>query len=171
MVIERKLTDHTADSIKRRESGIKGLADRYNKACGEMAVLLRQRKAPRNAVAAEPIPMNELFSLDVDDAIWQDIGLDETADVDDPPLWLCDEKIRKGIQGVLLRDRCDEEFRYLRRERRALREWFAEEWQIVNDSLDLTSDVSEFVYLYTSILLSNSATQICFTNFINGETV
>jgi hypothetical protein len=60
--------------------------------------------------------MNELFSLDVDDGIWQDIGLDETADTDVPPLWLSDKKVRKGIQGVLLRDRCDEEFCYLRHE-------------------------------------------------------
>lgn len=142
LLAERKLTAHTADSVNRRDAGIKGLADRYNKACAEMAQMMRKRHVPRNAVCPEPIPMDKLFSLDVDDAIWQDIGLDESADMNDPPLWLCDEKVRKGIQGVLLRDRCDEEFSRLRSERRNLREWFAEEWQIVNDSLELTSDLS-----------------------------
>jgi hypothetical protein len=113
--------------------------------------------------------MSKLFSLDVDDAIWQDIGLDESGDVDEPPLWLCDEMVRKGIQGVLLRDRCDEEFYFLRRERRALHEWFAEEWLIVNESVELTSQLGELI-LYVSFH-SLSAGQIWYTNYSNGETV
>jgi hypothetical protein len=161
LCLERKLIDHTGNSVKRRESGIKGLADCYNKACVEMAQLVRQRKAPQNAVAPEPIPMNNLFNLDVDDGIWQDIGLDESGDMDAPPLWLCDEKVRKGIQGVLLRDRCDEEFRFLRRERRALREWYAEEWLIVNESIELMSDLSKPVQLHVI-----SLTYMCNTDLV-----
>jgi hypothetical protein len=122
LCIEQKLTGHAADFIKPREPSIKVLAECYNKACGEMAKLVRQQKAPPNAVAPEPIPMDELFSLDVDDAIWQDIGLDESTDIDKPPLWLSDEKVRKGIQGVLLRNQCDEELCCLRHKQRALRE-------------------------------------------------
>ncbi|KAF9060014.1 hypothetical protein BDP27DRAFT_1237586, partial [Rhodocollybia butyracea] len=145
-IIEHKLADHTADSIKHYEAGIKHILDQYNKACGEMAGLIKQCKAPQNLVAPEPISTKMLFDLNVDDAIWQDIRLDEVGDVDNPPLWLCDNKVKKGIQGVLLRDWCDEELWQLKIERRNLsREWFCEEWQIVNDSLDLTSHCGKFI--------------------------
>ena len=53
--------------------------------------------------------MDKLFSLDVDDDIWQDIGLTETDDSTDPPLWLSDENVRMGIRAMLEMDRCQEE--------------------------------------------------------------
>ena len=55
------------------------------------------------------IDMEHLFSLDVDDDIWQDIGLTETDNSGDPPLWLCDENVRDGIRAMLEQDRCLEE--------------------------------------------------------------
>lgn len=96
-----------------------------------MRTLIRTGKAPHYAVAPEQIPMGRLFGLDVDDAIWQDIGLDGDGDTLNPPLWLCDDKVRNGIKGVLLRDRCDEDLRRLANELVIQREWFAEEWEIL----------------------------------------
>ena len=55
------------------------------------------------------IHMDKLFSLDVDDDIWQDIGLTETDESTDPPLWLCNEDVRTGIKVMLELDRCLEE--------------------------------------------------------------
>ncbi|KAF9052548.1 hypothetical protein BDP27DRAFT_1242690, partial [Rhodocollybia butyracea] len=116
----------------------------YNKACREMAALIKQRKAPQNSVAPEPIPTKRLFDVDVDDAIWQDIRLDNSGDVDNPPLWLCDDKVKKGIQGVLLQDWCNKELWRLKIKQRNLCKWFHEEWQTVKDNLELTTHWGEF---------------------------
>lgn len=100
--------------------------------------LIEGKRAPANAMAPRPIVMKELFSLDVDDSIWDDIGLSDDDDTADLPLWLCDEHVRTGIRGILLRDRCDEEFLRLRYEEVALEDWFREEWSVVVRSMEDT---------------------------------
>jgi hypothetical protein len=142
--IERKIADHTAGSVKRRDPGIQQLARRYNTACVDLAKLVQACQAPSNAVAPEVIPMDRLFDLDVDDSIWQDVGLDETNDAAEPPLWLCNEKVRSGIRAVVVRDRCDEEIRRVLLEQRALHEWFEEEWKVVVDSIHEISSPGEY---------------------------
>lgn len=122
--------------MKRREPGISKLAKEYNSMCEKMCVLIGRRWAPRNAVAPEPIPLKELFRLDVDDAIWQDVGLDDTTDTGAPPEWLCNDKVRKGIKAILERDRCDEELQRLRRESRSLFEWMEEEWSVLQRAIE-----------------------------------
>lgn len=82
--------------------------------------------------------MEKLFSLDVDDDIWQDIGLTETDGSTDPPLWLCNEQVRAGIKAMLEMDRCLEEEPRLQLEHQSLQEWFAEEWAIVKRAIDAT---------------------------------
>ncbi|KAF9064717.1 hypothetical protein BDP27DRAFT_1173193, partial [Rhodocollybia butyracea] len=79
----------------------------------------------------EVIPMDHLFDLDVDDSIWQDVGLDETNDAAELPLWLCNERVRSGIWAVVVRDGCNEEIQRVLLEQRALHEWFEEEWKVV----------------------------------------
>ncbi|KAJ3817212.1 hypothetical protein F5880DRAFT_1618497 [Lentinula raphanica] len=95
---------------------------------------------PHNVTSPKLIPMKDLFNLDVDDNIWQDVGLDETSDGQNPPLWLCDENVRRGIRSILLRDRCDEEFLRLKHEMQSLQQWMWEEWQVVTDSIDVVMD-------------------------------
>ncbi|KAJ3759292.1 hypothetical protein EV360DRAFT_82236 [Lentinula raphanica] len=136
---DRKVRTHTEDAVKRRDPGIQGLARQYNALCNKMKDLVDLKRAPRNAVAPQPIPLKELFSLDVDDAIWQDVGLDDTGDLENPPAWLSDEDVRSGIKGILLRDRCDEELIRLEDEYSALRFWISEEWQVVNDCIEVSS--------------------------------
>lgn len=113
-----------------------------------MRTLIRTGKAPHYAVAPEQIPMGRLFGLDVDDAIWQDIGLDGDGDTLNPPLWLCDDKVRNGIKGVLLRDRCDEDLRRLANELVIQREWFAEEWEILMNCIGVVEDEGVTLFLY-----------------------
>ncbi|KAJ3990611.1 hypothetical protein F5050DRAFT_1582623 [Lentinula boryana] len=105
-------------------------------------------RAPANAIAPRPIPTKELFSLDVDDSIWDDIGLDESEQTTDLPLWLVDEGVRMGIQGILLRDRCDEELQRLRYELKSLAEWHSEEWTIVNMAIAAIQGMSTICLLY-----------------------
>ena len=95
-----------------------------------MQELIAKRKAPQGATVPEKVEMARLFSLDVDDAIWQDIGLADEGLVD-PPLWMCNDDIRRGIKALLEFDRCLEEEARLVHERQALQVWFAEEWEII----------------------------------------
>ncbi|KAJ3720488.1 hypothetical protein C8R42DRAFT_696783 [Lentinula raphanica] len=136
---DRKVRTHTEDAVKRRDPGIQSLARQYNNLCKKMKELVDLRRAPQNALVPQQIPMKELFNLDVDDVIWQDVGLDDTADHENPPAWLTDEDVRSGIKGILLRDRCDEEMKRLEYECFALRSWFHEEWSVVNDCIEATT--------------------------------
>ncbi|THU86667.1 hypothetical protein K435DRAFT_683215 [Dendrothele bispora CBS 962.96] len=117
---EQRLDNHTREAIQRREPGIANLATKYNKLCDEMAELIRRRKAPRSAVVPKKIERTTLFDLDVDEEIWQDVSLRD--DDEDPPLWLCNENVRKGIRAMLELERCDEEMTRLRMQRRALQD-------------------------------------------------
>ncbi|KAJ7754282.1 hypothetical protein B0H14DRAFT_2405032, partial [Mycena olivaceomarginata] len=128
---DSKLHAHTASAVKRREPTITKLANEYNKLCNEVSKLIREGKAPRGSITPLPIPAKGLWKLDVDDVIFQDVGLDDGDDTsDEPPLWLCDEQVRAGIKALLELDRCEEEDARLRRENEALRVWFAEEWKV-----------------------------------------
>ncbi|KAF7360907.1 hypothetical protein MSAN_01120600 [Mycena sanguinolenta] len=147
LVNAAKLHAHTESAVKRREPTISKLATEYNKLCKQIDTLIRAKKAPRKAIAPLPIPREGLWQLDVDDAIFQDVGLDDHDDDyhDHPPLWLCDEKVRTGIKAMLDLDRCDEEDARLRRETLALRAWFAEEWQISTVAIEVAaSGVDEY---------------------------
>ncbi|THV02922.1 hypothetical protein K435DRAFT_817478 [Dendrothele bispora CBS 962.96] len=133
---EQRLDDHTRDAIQRREPGITNLASKYNKLCDDMTDLIRRHQAPNFAIAPKKIDRQSLFDLDVDEEIWQDVGLDE--DIDNPPLWLCNEEVRRGIRAVLELDRCDEETSRLQAQRKALQEWFMDEWYTLEAALEQT---------------------------------
>ncbi|KAJ3792714.1 hypothetical protein GGU11DRAFT_818955 [Lentinula aff. detonsa] len=152
LVSSPKIVTHTEDSIKRRDPGIQRLARSYNELHKKMVDLVRTKRAPRNAVIPSEIDMKHLFKLDVDDNIWQDIGLDEMTDLEELPLWLCDKGVRKGIQAKLELDRCNEELRRLTHERKTLREWMAEEWDVLCTTikdLDGGSDNEDLLYQLT----------------------
>ncbi|KAF8157559.1 hypothetical protein K438DRAFT_2026150 [Mycena galopus ATCC 62051] len=108
---DAKLHAHTESAVKRREPTITKIASEYNKLCGDIAKLIRARKAPIGARVPLIIPPGGLWQLDVDDAIFEDVGLDDDDDHynDEPPLWLCDEKVRAGIKALLELDRAEEE--------------------------------------------------------------
>ncbi|KAK7459491.1 hypothetical protein VKT23_009474 [Stygiomarasmius scandens] len=138
---DQRLKDHTSDSVKRREPGIQQLAFKYNKLVKEMRDLITVKKAPRNAIAPECIDTKNLFDLDVDDVIWQDIGLTDDDDSHGlPPPWLADENTRKGIQAMLEVDRCDEEDERLAVEMKSLQEWFIEEWEVLMKTMEKIED-------------------------------
>lgn len=133
---EQKLYSHTEAAVKRREKGIQNLAQEYNKQCVKVAQLIRDKSAPRGALAPHPIPDGRLWKLDVDDDIWEDVGLDDDeTEQTTPPPWLCDDGVRAGIKALLQIDRCKEEDARLQKERAAMQVWFAEEWTLVNRSL------------------------------------
>ena len=73
--VKQRINEHTQDSVQRRDPGISELACRYNRLCNDMEMLIRQRKAPRNSVALLKIEMERLFTLDVENDIWLDVGI------------------------------------------------------------------------------------------------
>ena len=143
---EWKLRSHTETQIKRREPAITQLTKSYNDLCGQMENLVKAKKAPGNAVVAERIPRDGLFKLDVDDSIWQDIGLEETTGA--LPAWLSDVNVRDGIKSMLELDRCKEEEVRLKRERCALQEWFLEEWSCVQLALITAQSCEDLNLVY-----------------------
>ena len=122
---------HIEDAVKRRDPGIQGIVRQYNNLCKEMSRLIANRKAPRNAVAPTPIDMKGIWALDVNDDIWQDVGLDDAYEESEPPMWLSNEAVRDGIKAMLELDRCDEEAPRIFHECRALQYWLSEEWEAV----------------------------------------
>jgi hypothetical protein len=134
---DQKVHDHTRASVQKRDPSIQQLARDYNKLCDKMQKLISEGKAPPGAIVPEKVIMTGLFALDVDDAIWQDIGLADEESAD-PPLWLCNDAVRSGIKARLELDRCLEEEARLVHERRALQVWFSEEWKIVTDGCQAT---------------------------------
>ncbi|KIN95936.1 hypothetical protein M404DRAFT_164592, partial [Pisolithus tinctorius Marx 270] len=83
---------------------------------------------PQGAIAPILIQRDGLFKLDVDDDIWQDIGLEDDF-VGFPLVWLADERVHLGIRSLLELKRCEEEERRLLYERKTLMEWHSEEWR------------------------------------------
>ena len=128
--------------MKRREPAILKLSQTYNSLCKQMAQLIEEHRAPQSAVAPEPIKSDGLFKLDVDDDIWQDIGLEDDISVGgesshSPPVprWLGDESVRSGIKAQLTVDRCKEELDRLSLERCILQQWMQEEWRNLENAV------------------------------------
>lgn len=127
---ELKSQAHVQGSLNRRAPTIQKLAKTYNDLCRSISHMISRGQAPAGAVAPEPIPDGGLWKLDVDDAIWQDVGLDDEP-AGDPPNWLADEDTRAGIRSVLEYDRCCEEEARLIRERLSMQDWMEEEWAVI----------------------------------------
>ncbi|KAH7903116.1 hypothetical protein BJ138DRAFT_1138790 [Hygrophoropsis aurantiaca] len=137
-VNEYKMHGHVQASIKRRKPTILKLVTTYNSLCTQLRSLIRHGKAPRGVVPPAPMSRKGLFLLDVDDEIWQDIGLDD--DMVDPPLWLANEDVRAGIRLLLEVDRCEEEEARLCRERCVLQEWMISEWEAIERAKLVSGD-------------------------------
>ncbi|KAJ7474951.1 hypothetical protein FB451DRAFT_1034933 [Mycena latifolia] len=141
---ENQRNEHAGQAIKRREPNIAKLANSYNKICEEIAALIKAKQAPAGAVAPLPVPSKGLYQLDVDDVIWQDLGLDDQEGT--PPRWLSDDNIRSGIRALLQKDRCEEEAPRLKRERKHLQIWFATEWQAVEQAISLSEGAIKYQF-------------------------
>jgi len=85
------------------------------------------------AVSPQKIDSKNLFSLEVEDRIWQDVGLKD--DTDGVPCWLGDEAVREGISAMLDLDRAQEELAWVTMEHTNIQDWFRQEWQAVKAAL------------------------------------
>ncbi|KAF8187991.1 hypothetical protein K438DRAFT_1972679 [Mycena galopus ATCC 62051] len=126
-----KLRTHTQSAVKRRQPKITNLVRESNNLCGAIQKEINKRTTPRGAIAPQPIDAKKVFELDVDDSIWQDVGLEDDDDRGEPPLWLSSDSVRSGIRVVLQLDRADKEDAMLAKETRSMRAWFIEEWDVL----------------------------------------
>lgn len=81
--------------------------------------------------------MTKLFRLDVDEEIWQDLGLEDQDHTSLAP-WQVDADVRAGIRYMLERDRCVEEEERLAHERANMQEWLVDEWDAAEGALATT---------------------------------
>ncbi|KAF4586576.1 hypothetical protein EYR40_010588 [Pleurotus pulmonarius] len=120
----------------------------------------KAHRQTEDAVKCREPTIDNLYSLDVDDDIWQDIGLQNDNDTSaEPPDWLSKDSVRNGIKGILLKDWCDEEDTRLVHERCALQEWFSEKWEINEKCLKQTVD--DKVMHYQFIRRRDELIQLC----------
>ncbi|KAG1860952.1 hypothetical protein F4604DRAFT_1882527 [Suillus subluteus] len=127
------------------EPGILKLITTYNGLCSQLQSLIQRRQAPPSAVPPHIIPRDGVFQLNIDDDIWQDVGLDD--DTLNPPAWLSDDTVRNGIRLQLEVDQCNEEEARLMQERAIIQEWMLAEWDIADPvmSFHLRSRADELV--------------------------
>jgi hypothetical protein len=138
-----KLEKHAQTQLKRKEPGIQATAKKYNQLCLDLKKIIDNHGAPRGAISPLPIALDGLFKLDIDDDIWQDIGLtSETDDMTEIPAWLGNIGVRDGIKALLEHDRCVEEMKRVKHERVCMQEWFKEEWEVVEEAIVITEDVN-----------------------------
>ena len=125
--IDHNTLEHTSKVIKRRYRSVKGLVTEYNNRQERMKKLRGRRGVPQNAIIPPSINMKGLFDLDVDNDIWQDIGLADDEFNGNVPPWLGDETVRNGIRLVQEITNCRDELDLCMREKRSLQHWFDEE--------------------------------------------
>lgn len=133
---------HTESAAKRREPGIVKLATTYNDICRQIQKLIASGRAPAGALTPQIIARDGLFKLDVDDDVWQDVGLEDDDYRSTPPRWLSDDKVRRGIAALLEHDRSQEEEHRLGKEKCAMQEWFSEEWRSVEIAKDAACELA-----------------------------
>lgn len=115
------------------------LIKRYNKLCDELHELIRLRKAPKHAARPAYIDQSTAFSLDVDNGIWNNRGLDGD-DLSEPPLWLVNDGVCADINALLMLRRCDEEECYLIREFCFMQNWYNREWAQLNVCIERSGE-------------------------------
>ncbi|KAJ7675159.1 hypothetical protein B0H17DRAFT_1207891 [Mycena rosella] len=132
---EQKLLAHTNSAVKQQEPQISHLKNNYNKLCDAIVIEIQERCAPLGAVAPECIDTKALYMLDIDDAIWQDVWLQDEGQKE-PLLWLSSDTMCSGIRAMLEVNCAQEEDGFLARACESLRIWFVEEWMIVNAAME-----------------------------------
>ncbi|KAJ7784892.1 hypothetical protein DFH07DRAFT_763508 [Mycena maculata] len=143
---KNKLCIHTDQALQRREPKIVRTNREYNDLVTKITKEIRQGRAPRGSIAPDRILGKALFQLDVDDVIWQDIGLTEQEDTT-IPLWLSSDTVCSGIKAMLEVDRVDEEDVFLAKEHAAMKLWFTEEWTIINATMrDADTEAEQYQF-------------------------
>ena len=92
--------------------------------------------------------MKGLFSLDVNNDIWEDIGLIDDEFNGDVPPWLGNETVQNGIRLMQDITNCQAELEICSRERRSLHHWFDEESATVMTVFQSCAGMTIFLFSF-----------------------
>lgn len=132
---DHKAHAQTIQALKKRGPGLKSLAQRYNCLVLKMEELKDAQPQFRREVLPCQIDLGALFSLEVDDDLMQDVGLD-FGESQEPPGWLADDSVRSGIKAMQLHDRALEEKARLAEEVSYMVSWLEEELATVSNCIE-----------------------------------
>ncbi|KAF9230012.1 hypothetical protein BU15DRAFT_69562, partial [Melanogaster broomeanus] len=97
---EQRFHNHISNALNHCEPAILSLVSQYNSLCDNMKTYIKDGNAPRHAAQPVKISQQGLFSLDIDDEIWQDVDLGDDDDQGPQPPWLVDEEVKEGIKHM-----------------------------------------------------------------------
>ncbi|KAG1864094.1 hypothetical protein C8R48DRAFT_570903, partial [Suillus tomentosus] len=117
------------------------------------------KPSPSDLTLEHVLNSDGIFQLNVDDNIWQDIGLDDATI--NPPAWLSDEAVRNSIRLQLEVDRCFEEEARLMREQSVMQEWMFTEQEGIQDAL--SNAVEDVVLTFHLTSCKDELANICVT--------
>lgn len=132
------MESHALQQTKKRSAAVHRLRTQYNHGCEELVRIIASRVGiPANARAPVPIPIQGFWELEVDDAIWNDIGLDpfNPNETTTSPDWLCNEDVRSGIRAMLDISRCEEEQKRLIKETYAAQDTWFEDYTAIHKAI------------------------------------
>ncbi|KIJ25089.1 hypothetical protein M422DRAFT_273977 [Sphaerobolus stellatus SS14] len=150
-VMQEKDHAQTKALLKRGTKSISSLVAKYNRLVELMRDLKRRFKAPARARMPALMKVQKLFSLDVNDDIWNEDGLGDD-DTSAPPGWLANQDIRNGISALLEQDRCEEELERLKAEETNSMIWLRHEVMCVQTALLRSQDDPTIFYQLESRL-------------------
>ncbi|KAL1740411.1 hypothetical protein HDZ31DRAFT_23559, partial [Schizophyllum fasciatum] len=130
---EKKLRKHITTAAERREGTVKSIVSKYNKACRDLATMIKREIARKGRCAIRPLtelPTAGIWDLGIDNACWDNLRFDGDA-TDRAPAWMSDHNTRQAIRARLLLDRCAEEDARLAHERANVLDWMEGEWLTV----------------------------------------
>ncbi|KAG7085823.1 hypothetical protein E1B28_003361 [Marasmius oreades] len=122
--IGTKLHQVTCNSISKRKPALLNGIHKFNGYC---ATLKNLHKSHYSIPIPKELPTDLNALRDPETShLWEDVWI-EQSDVQSGPLWLADEKVRRGIRAMLHRKCCQEERVRLQREGDNMCRWFREE--------------------------------------------
>lgn len=107
--LDHNLEEHIRLAVNRKDLSIWQNVKNYNDLCKEIVNLIKHDVSLRNKAPPVPINPDTLYSVQMDEDIWQDCGLDDK-ESGEVPTWLADEGVREGIRLMLVLDRCNKEW-------------------------------------------------------------
>jgi hypothetical protein len=124
---------HVETQLRKQQPNIMNLVQRFNTGAAEINSLIDRKMAPPTARKLPLIDRTSIFTLDVDDPIWDDSYFDDSGL--EVPQWMGNDDMRAGIRLQLESARCAEELDRLVVECGNLQQWCRQEWFAVQTAL------------------------------------
>ena len=127
--VDQSLCSQIEKAVKKRSTGIDSTLRKYNEKLRSLASLRGKGGIPLDKWLPPELKKDGLYSLDVDQDIWQDYDL---SDFEELPKWIIDPTVKDGIPLTQsIRSCCSEKKRCIA-EQRNLCQWIHNEIRVTN---------------------------------------